>query len=61
MAMTDMTRQEIFRMGVVTQQLGVRDEEELIGLIRDGMSAQMRMRFAKRRVNEVLNAMLGEE
>lgn len=59
--MTDMTRQEIFRMGVVTQQLGVRDEEELIGLIRDGMSAQMRMRFAKRRVNEVLNAMLGEE
>lgn len=61
MAMTDMTRQEIFRMGVVTQQLGVRDEEELISLIKDGMSAQMRMRFAKRRVNEVLNAMLGEE
>lgn len=61
MSMTDMTRQEIFRMGVITQQLGVRDEEELISLIKDGMSAQMRMRFAKRRVNEVLNAMLGEE
>lgn len=59
--MTDMTRAEIFRMGVVTQQLGIRDEQELTQIVRAGLTTRLYAWSAKRQINGILDRYFGTE